>query len=62
MPAKVPWLPSESQPGAVTERCPACGRSAFIAWTLRRDPRTKQVLRTWVCTECQATEERPEPE
>jgi hypothetical protein len=33
-----------------------------IPWILRRDPQTKRVLRTWVCTECQATEERPEPE
>ena len=30
--------------------------------TLRRDGATKQVLRTWVCTECQVTAERPEPE
>jgi hypothetical protein len=35
---------------------------ALIPWTLRRDDRTKIVLRTWVCTSCQVTEERPEPE
>ncbi|MCL6640353.1 MAG: hypothetical protein K6T92_03165 [Candidatus Rokubacteria bacterium] len=62
MPAKVPWLPSEVPPGATTDRCPRCRRLAMIPWTLRRDDRTKQVLRTWACTECQVTEERPEPE
>ncbi|MBI4593396.1 MAG: hypothetical protein HY728_04215 [Candidatus Rokubacteria bacterium] len=62
MPAKIPWLPTELQPGATPQGCPRCGRPAFIAWTLRRDDRTKQVWRTWVCTECQITEERLEPE
>jgi hypothetical protein len=62
MPAKIPWLPSRLQAGARAERCGRCGRLAFTPWTLRRDPRTKQVLRTWVCTECQVTQERPEPE
>lgn len=62
MRAKIPWLPSRLQPGASAEPCPRCGRRAFIAWTLRRDGQTKQVLRTWVCTECQLTDERPEPE
>jgi len=62
MPAKIPWLPSILPPNARPERCPNCGRLAFIAWTLRRDDRTKVVLRTWVCTECQVTQERPEPE
>lgn len=62
MPAKIPWLPSQLQAGASAERCPQCGRRAFIPWTLRRDIQTKQVVRTWVCTECQVTEERPEPE
>jgi hypothetical protein len=62
MKAKVPWLPSTLLPGAKPERCEQCGRRAVIAWTLRRDDRTKQVFRTWVCTECQRTQERPEPE
>jgi hypothetical protein len=62
MTAKVPWLPSTLPPGAAAEPCPRCGRRAFIPWTLRRDDRTKQVFRTWVCTECQVLEERPEPE
>jgi hypothetical protein len=62
MPAKVPWLPSKLQPGAHAERCPRCGKIGFIAWTLRRDDRTKTVMRTWVCVECQVTQERPEPE
>ena len=62
MPAKIPWLPSEVPPGAHAERCPRCARLAFIPWTLRRDERTKLVLRTWVCAECQLTAERPEPE
>ncbi|OGL32596.1 MAG: hypothetical protein A3G97_01755 [Candidatus Rokubacteria bacterium RIFCSPLOWO2_12_FULL_69_21] len=62
MPAKIPWLPSTLPAGTRPERCPACGRLALIAWTLRRDGRTKAVWRTWVCTECQRTEERPEPE
>jgi hypothetical protein len=62
MPAKVPWLPSHLPPGAAAERCPRCGRPAFIPWTLRRDNQTKQVMRTWACTECQLTQERREPE
>jgi hypothetical protein len=62
MPAKIPWLPSTLPPDARPERCPKCGRLALIPWTLRRHDRTKVVLRTWVCTECQVTEERPEPE
>ena len=62
VPAKVPWLPSVVPPGARPERCPKCGRMALIPWTLRRDNQTKALLRTWVCTECQQLEERPEPE
>ena len=62
MPAKIPWLPSHVPAGARPERCPRCGRLALIPWTLRRDDATKQVMRTWVCAECQVTEERPEPE
>ena len=62
VPAKIPWLPQAVPAGARPERCPRCGRLAFIPWTLRRDGHTKQVLRTWVCAECQITEERPEPE
>ncbi|HXH82268.1 MAG TPA: hypothetical protein VNN07_04985 [Candidatus Tectomicrobia bacterium] len=62
MPAKVPWLPSRVPEGARPERCPRCRRLAVIPWTLRRDDRTKVVMRTWVCTECQRLEERPEPE
>jgi hypothetical protein len=62
MTAKVPWLPSQLPPGARPERCPRCGKAAFIPWTLRRDDQTKAVMRTWVCTECQLTQERPEPE
>jgi hypothetical protein len=62
MPAKIPWLPGTLPPGAQPERCPRCGRLAFIPWTLRRDPHTKQVMRTWVCTECQVTTERVESE
>jgi hypothetical protein len=62
VPAKIPWLPSRVPTGATVERCARCGRLAVIPWTLRRDIRTKQILRTWVCTNCQTTEERPEPE
>jgi hypothetical protein len=62
MPAKVPWLPSEVPPGARPERCRRCGRVAVIPWTLRRDVRTVEVFRRWVCTECQVIEERPEPD
>jgi hypothetical protein len=62
MPARVPWLPSAVPPGAHAERCGKCGRMALIPWTLRRDNHTKALLRTWVCTECQQLEERPEPE
>jgi hypothetical protein len=62
MRAKRPWLPSQLVPGAPAGRCARCGRLAVIPWTLRRDPYQKRVLRTHVCTECQATEEKPEPE
>lgn len=62
MPAKIPWLPGTLPPGARPEPCRRCGRKALIPWTLRRDGRTKQVLRTWVCAECQTTEERVEAE
>jgi hypothetical protein len=62
MRAKIPWLPSELPAGARPERCPRCGRLAVIPWTLRNDHRRKLVFRTYVCTECQTTEERPEPE
>ncbi|MBI4635558.1 MAG: hypothetical protein HY727_04325 [Candidatus Rokubacteria bacterium] len=62
MPAKIPWLPSHVPEGAHPETCSHCGRRAVIPWTLRRDDRTKVVFRTWVCTECQVTAERPEPE
>ncbi len=62
MPAKIPWLPSRIPPGAHPERCARCNAVALIPWTLRRDDFTKNVLRTWVCTNCQTTEERPEPE
>src|SRR4030095_12111760 len=48
-PAKILWLPSTLPPDARPERCPNCGRLALIPWTLRRDDRTKVVLRTWVC-------------
>jgi DNA-directed RNA polymerase subunit RPC12/RpoP len=62
MPAKVPWLPASLPPGARPERCPRCGHRALIPWTLRRDARTLAVMRTWVCAECQTTEERLEAE
>jgi LSD1 subclass zinc finger protein len=62
MPAKIPWLPARIPPGATPERCPRCQALALIPWTLRRDNFTKIVLRTWVCTSCQTTEERPEPD
>ena len=62
MTAKVPWLPTHLPADAKPERCPFCGRRAFIPWTLRRDDRTKGVLRRWICTECQRDQERPEPE
>jgi hypothetical protein len=60
MTEKIPWLPSAIPAGANPERCPRCGRRALIPWTLRRDPQTKQILRRWVCTECQQGEERVE--
>ena len=62
MKPKVPWLPGEVQPGQRAERCPQCGAQKMIPWTLRRDPARMTLLRTWVCTACQTTEERPEPE
>ena len=60
MTSKVPWLPSELHPGQKAERCPRCGEIGFIPWTLRRDLRSMKLVRTWVCTQCQFTEERPE--
>jgi len=60
MTLKVPWLPSELHPGQKAERCPSCGAIGLIPWTLRRDPRRMALVRTWVCTQCQMTEERPE--
>jgi hypothetical protein len=62
MPAKVPWLPQTLPPGAQPERCGRCGHLALIPWTLRRDIKTKALLRTWVCTNCQSLQERAEPE
>jgi DNA-directed RNA polymerase subunit RPC12/RpoP len=59
---RVPWLPSHLPAGANPERCPHCGRRAFIPWTLRRDIATKTVMRRWICTECQRDQERAEPE
>lgn len=62
MKPKIPWLPHEVQPGQPTEVCPRCGARKLMPWTLRRDPKRVTLLRTWVCTACQTTEERPEPE
>ena len=62
MPPKIPWLPSSVQPGQKVERCPRCGALAFFPWTLRRGLKTMTPVRTWVCAECQLTEERPEAE
>lgn len=62
MTAKIPWLPSELHAGQPAERCPRCGALALIPWTLRRDPKRVIAVRTWVCTACQTTEERPEAE
>ncbi len=58
---KAPWFPTHVPPGETPERCPRCGRLAMIRWTLRRD-RERRVFRLWVCTNCQATEEREEVE
>jgi len=60
MAPKVPWRPSALHPGQKAQRCPHCGAIALIPWTLRRDPKLATAVRTWVCTECQVTEERPE--
>ncbi len=62
MRAKIPWLPHEAQPGQQTDTCPRCGAKKMIPWSLRRDLTRVTLLRTWVCTACQATEEREEPE
>jgi DNA-directed RNA polymerase subunit M/transcription elongation factor TFIIS len=59
---KVPWLPATVQPEQPMERCPACGARRLFPWTLRRDLRQMTVLRTWLCTACQHTEEREEVE
>lgn len=60
--SKIPWLPSELHPGQTAERCPRCGAIGFIPWTLHRDPKRVTPVRTWVCTHCQVTQERPEPD
>lgn len=62
MKPKIPWLPAEVQPGQETDTCPHCGAKKMIPWTLRRDPKRVTLLRTWVCTACQVTEEREEAE
>ena len=62
VPAKVPWLPSTVPPEVRPHRCDRCNKLALIPWTLRRDPYTKTVIRTWVCTDCQSTIELPEPD
>jgi hypothetical protein len=62
MKPKIPWLPHEVQPGQTTETCPRCGAKKLMPWTLRRDPKRITLMRTWVCTACQTTEEREEPE
>ena len=62
MKPKIPWLPAEVQPGQKTEICPACGANRMIPWTLTLDPRRTALRRTWVCTACQRTEEREEPD
>ncbi len=62
MKPKIPWLPHEVQPGQPTEVCPRCGVRKLMPWTLRRDPKRVVLLRTWVCTACQTTEEREEAE
>jgi rubrerythrin len=62
MPAKIPWLPREVQPGQATDVCPRCGARKLMPWTLRRDPKRVNALRTWVCAACQYLEERPEPD
>jgi len=62
MKPKIPWLPAAVQSGQKTERCPRCGADRMIPWTLRRDPDRHGQIRTWVCTACQTTEERTEPE
>ncbi len=62
MKSKIPWLPFQLHPGQKAERCPRCGAIGLIPWTLRRDRNHPTPIRTWVCTQCQSTEERPEPE
>lgn len=62
MDSKIPWLPSELNPGQQAERCPHCGALGFIPWILRRDRNMPTPLRTWVCVKCQTTAERPEPD
>jgi hypothetical protein len=62
MKAKIPWLPSRVRPGQTTDACPGCGARTMIPWTLRRDRQHMALLRTWVCTTCQITQEREEAE
>ena len=62
MDSKIPWLPSELNPGQTAERCLRCGAIALIPWTLRRDRNLPTPLRTWVCVKCQTMVERPEPD
>jgi transposase len=62
MKPKLPWLPVEVGSGQATDVCPRCGKKKLVPWTLRRDVRTVMPVRTWLCLDCQATVERPEPE
>ncbi len=41
--------------------CPVCGRRMLTPWYLRRD-RERRVWRRWVCLNCQAHQDVPEPE
>jgi hypothetical protein len=59
--AQVPWLPSTLPADATAERCSECGRRGMVPWTLRR-ALDRRVYRRWICTHCQASREREEPE
>jgi len=48
MTSKIPWVPSELQPGQKAERLPRLQRHRLIPRTLHRDRNVPTLLRTWV--------------
>jgi len=57
-----PRLAGRGRRDAVADPGKSRGRGVNVPWTLRRDLKTVTLMWTWICTQRQATEERPEAE